>query len=958
MRRPVEIVEEALSLAAGPDRQLLLAEAGLRQGLPEFARKALDGVQDSHTAHMLGARAAWLADDYSTVHDFVSECERLGTLDLDSATLGARAAWRIRDFRRAAELGRRALQFAMSDSAIPARNVRPLRWMSAYFDAIAGERREDNWLVNSAVVNRWQQEAAEDIPIIGVFDYKGPDLSHASANLGDFIQTVAILRHLSRFRGIKLRCDQQRIHRSLRRLSKSWPEDDRIAAQGEAFLTIFDRDAPQSIAVRFPERPVWAVYNGWFYHKQFGKNEAFPPPDNLQPIPIGFHLWRPSDLTPELIDWLRRHAPIGCRDRNTMRWLLNQNVDAFLSGCPTMTIDIAAEDAAPRYGRCRVDIETGAPGDSEELSHHMPQLRTVPFAESIERAIDRVEYYAGVEEVETSRLHCLLPCQAIGTPVQFSPGKAADRRYEGLIGISENDRMELRQRMTDLLHAMFGAVLAGESVDNVRDRWRGLTAPLVAAAKTELFGGEPAPMLGRVEPADIAPVEGDEAVTVAMAFDAGYAVRARTVLRSIRANSARPIRLVLLVRGLEDEQLEPLSRIAEAVETRIFHMDDRLQGVEVELVQNITISTFDRLFLSELLPDLDRIVYVDCDTIVLGDIGELADHDPGPGGLAARPTPNPNVARIAEMLERRADTLSAEEARMLRIGMAREIDLRQPSFNAGVLVLSLAKLRANGLCERALAFVHRYGLNDQDALNLASIEGYAALPPQWNSMPQFDLDPDAAILHWVGARKPWMKTKVLCQEQWRRYEADAEPARDCSSPIDKVTKESWLDPEAYRPDWDERARMAARWISPGAKVLDLGCGARLSLRDCLPADCVYQGLDQRSWNDDVIAMDLDTGEFPLGRYDVAVMLGLLEYLEQPAAVLARAGARASALIVSYCHPCANGNPDLREKRGWINAFGAAEFVRMLEEAGWQVDAMDTHHKNENIRQLLYSCSRP
>lgn len=446
-------------------------------------------------------------------------------------------------------------------------------------------------------------------------------------------------------------------------------------------------------------------------------------------------------------------------------------------------------------------------------------------------------------------------------------------------------------------------------------------------------------------------------VTIAMAFDAGYAKHAQTVLASIRAHSERPIRLVFLVRGIEDAQLEPLSQAADAAETRIFHMDGRLEGTDVELLQKITISTMDRLFLAELLPDLDRIVYIDCDTIMLGDVGELAAYDPGPSGLAARPTPNPNVSRIVEMLERSVAGMPARKANDLRSELARQIDLVQPGFNAGVLVMSLDRLRAKGTFDRAIDLVRRFGLHDQDALNFASLEGYAALPARWNSIPQFDIDPEAALIHWVGARKPWMKTTVLCQEKWQAYAKDLGPRPDPGLSGKKITKQHWLRAGSYRKDWVNRASQASRWIAPDSRVLDLGCGAHLSLKQELPQGCFYQGLDQRSWSEDVIAMDLDTGDFPGVEYDVVVMLGLLEYLSDPGNVLANAAAAAPRLIASYCHSRKHGDPALRERRGWTNAFGRTGLARLLENSGWQIETTKTYRVNENIRELLYRCSR-
>jgi len=85
-------------------------------------------------------------------------------------------------------------------------------------------------------------------------------------------------------------------------------------------------------------------------------------------------------------------------------------------------------------------------------------------------------------------------------------------------------------------------------------------------------------------------------------------------------------------------------------------------------------------------------------------------------------------------------------------------------------------------------------------------------------------------------------------------------------------------------EWPERAIEAA-WLimslplNQGDKVVDLGCGKQ-TLRCLLPAELVYVPVDNQRRSDDTLVMDLNE-PVPDESFDVAVMLGLLEYLDDP-----------------------------------------------------------------------------
>lgn len=129
-------------------------------------------------------------------------------------------------------------------------------------------------------------------------------------------------------------------------------------------------------------------------------------------------------------------------------------------------------------------------------------------------------------------------------------------------------------------------------------------------------------------------------------------------------------------------------------------------------------ATWYRIFLPELLPDVDRVLFLDADVIVRDDLGELWELDLGDDHLAAVTNVFP-----PEYADRPA-----------------AIGLRSPDeyFNAGVLLMNLDAMRRDGCTEALYAYgVEHAGelvLRDQDALNAVLARRRRELHPRWNAM--------------------------------------------------------------------------------------------------------------------------------------------------------------------------------------------------------------------------------
>lgn len=89
------------------------------------------------------------------------------------------------------------------------------------------------------------------------------------------------------------------------------------------------------------------IMNGWFTHNI----HHWIPANNIDPLFVSFHMNNtaaPYMLTDKGIAYLKAHAPIGCRDKFTVQILKDKGIDAYFTGCLTLTLDNYKVDDALR----------------------------------------------------------------------------------------------------------------------------------------------------------------------------------------------------------------------------------------------------------------------------------------------------------------------------------------------------------------------------------------------------------------------------------------------------------------------------------------------------------------------------------------------------------------------------------------------------------------------------------
>jgi hypothetical protein len=143
----------------------------------------------------------------------------------------------------------------------------------------------------------------------------------------------------------------------------------------------------------------------------------------------------------------------------------------------------------------------------------------------------------------------------------------------------------------------------------------------------------------------------------------------------------------------------------------------------------------------------------------------------------------------------------------------------------------------------------------------------------------------------------------------------------------------WSNPRSLDAAWDGRAERAAAYIPAGSRVLDLGCGA-MALERYLAEGCTYQPCDLVARDARTLVCDFNAGDFPVGfDCDVVSALGVLEYIADVPAFLAKLRALNVPAILSYSATDRNGPPD-RRALGWVNDYTQAEIIALYAAAGF------------------------
>ena len=269
-------------------------------------------------------------------------------------------------------------------------------------------------------------------------------------------------------------------------------------------------------------------------------------------------------------------------------------------------------------------------------------------------------------------------------------------------------------------------------------------------------------------------------VPVAYAINRNYALPFSVSLVSLLENACPDTFydvFVLTEPGFPEEIIDKVRDSISDYEN--FHLrfiqvnNDSLRNIEIK-TSHLSVQCFYRLLLPSIMETADRVVYLDCDTIVCGDLSELASVDMDENYVMG-------VKAAAFMAGNRFQRRKREE-----LG----IPSMDQYVNSGVLLMNLKKIRWDALDQRFLELTgNNYSSEDQDVLNVACYGKIGHLPLKFNAMIKY-LDPDSdnysqrriypteelkealnepVIIHYANKTKPWGWFDLFWADIWLKY---------------------------------------------------------------------------------------------------------------------------------------------------------------------------------------------
>lgn len=189
-------------------------------------------------------------------------------------------------------------------------------------------------------------------------------------------------------------------------------------------------------------------------------------------------------------------------------------------------------------------------------------------------------------------------------------------------------------------------------------------------------------------------------------------------------------------------------------------------------------TTYFRLFIAEMFPNYNKAIYIDSDTIVLGDISKLYNHN----------LKNNYVGACNEQAMVQEDVFGTYVERVLGIS-------RNRFFNAGMILINCIQFRKNNVLDRFIKLLGEYNFvvtQDEDYLNLICKDRVLWIDQSWNTE-VFGTIPvkeeDINMIHYIMVSKPWHYSNCRLQDYFWKYANKTEVSEQIKKVLADYTDE-------------------------------------------------------------------------------------------------------------------------------------------------------------------------
>lgn len=230
-------------------------------------------------------------------------------------------------------------------------------------------------------------------------------------------------------------------------------------------------------------------------------------------------------------------------------------------------------------------------------------------------------------------------------------------------------------------------------------------------------------------------------VNVAYCFDRNYRQHFAAGIYSLveNFNGSSNLNIFILTNEVDPDfigKIEGMIHLKNCKITWIKFKEENVKNLYISASSHFSSAIYYRLFLPTLLPShIDKVLYLDSDTICIGDVSPLFNLEI-------------NSSAVAGVLDLECDRESK------RLGLEKYI-------NSGVLLMNLNIWREHKIPEKCLDWIKNQKkptLGDQDAINTICQSQLMLIERKWNACinPE-NMIPlnDAIIFHYISHQKPW-----------------------------------------------------------------------------------------------------------------------------------------------------------------------------------------------------------
>lgn len=274
-----------------------------------------------------------------------------------------------------------------------------------------------------------------------------------------------------------------------------------------------------------------------------------------------------------------------------------------------------------------------------------------------------------------------------------------------------------------------------------------------------------------------APAFAENNVAIAVAANDYFIPYCATFLKSVaeHGNSKKNYDILLLSQDVSDANVKKMEKLLSAwenVSLRVIDPSVLIDQYTFHIRGHFSKETYYRLVLPELLPNYDKVLYLDSDMIAMDDVAKIYDENVDGYLLAA--CHDADTAGLYNGYEKDKKRYTDKV-----------LKLKEPYqyFQAGVLLLNLKEFRKRYTTKQILDFAvsENWQLLDQDILNKlcegavkyidmswnvmvdfagVRISQIIALAPRWLNEMYQEARKNPKIIHYAGPQKPWFEPEM------------------------------------------------------------------------------------------------------------------------------------------------------------------------------------------------------